>query len=248
MTSSSKKEAFIHSSSNSKFKERNDAIFGGLSGLEVMYDKEVPKDDPFAENYAERREKPRRPKKVPDHVLHPEKWTKYSLEEDGTSSVSNGKTGDALNKEIAMNFIAELKSRRATEVGRLMDEKMEIGEEELPSDYIGLKRKRDQLDEEDDSVKDLAIRDANNTAGSSTALIMKTYEVGQKLPRKPNFKSTVDKAEATAKELCLSHLSEGSVEIEEKSKEAYRIDEKKTKFNTVRKAKMSLRKCNDYDT
>jgi len=243
---SGRKEAFIHSSSNSKFKERNDAIFGGLSGLEERYDKEVPKDDPFAENYTRQREKPRRPKKVPDHVLHPEKWTKYSLEEDGTRSVSSGKTGDALNKEIAMNFIAELRSRRATAVGRLVDEKMEIGEEELPNDHTGLKRKRDKLDEDEDTVKDQAMRDTNTIIDSSTTLIMKTYEVGQKQPRKPNFKSNV-KGEVTAKELCLSHLSEGSAEIEEISKEAYRIDEKKTKFSTVRKAKRNLRKCNDYD-
>lgn len=235
-------DTFVHSSSNVKFNKRNDAIFGGLSGLEEKYDKEVPKDDPFAETYA-KKGKPRRPHKVPDHVLHPEKWTKYSLEEDGTSAVSTGQTGDALNREIAMNFITELKNRKAKETEKREDEKMETCVGEQLNNQTGLKRKIDQInDDDEEALTDKTSGNIRSVVKSGAATVMKTYEFGKKQSRKSNLHPKVDKAEGSEVELNLSHLSDVVIETQEKSSDNERINETKAKFNAVRKAKKNLRK------
>ena len=241
-------EAFVHSSSNVKFKERNDAIFGGLSGLEEKYDKEVRKDDPFSEICA-KKQKPRRPQKVPDHVLHPEKWTKYSLEEDGTSAVASGKTGDALNQEIAMNFINELRKRKSMEAEKCEDEKMDTSLEEQANNHTGLKRKRDRVaeDEEQALMEERRNRDVGKAVQSSTtAVVMKPYEFGQKQPKQSGLQPNVTKSEWSEKELNLSHLSEGVTDTEEaKSRDSGEVTETKPKFNAVRKKKKNLRR-NDF--
>ena len=236
------KEAFVHSSSNVTFNQRNDAIFGGLSGLEEKYEKEVPKDDPFAETCA-KKGKPRRPHKVPDHVLHPEKWTKYSLEEDGTGAVASGQTGDALNQEIAVNFIAELKNRKAKEAEKCEDGKMEVSVEEKTSNQTGLKRKRDQVEEDDEEpLTEKANENIRSTVNSGAAVVMKTYEFGQKQSRKSNLHPKADKSEGSETELNLSHLSDVVIETPETSRDSEMVNETKAKFNAVRKAKKNLRK------
>ena len=93
------KKEFLRLSGGSDFQGRADVIFGSLNLLE-----------PDRKQETESQVLPRVPKHVPDHVLHPEKWVKYSLEDDGTQKLA-GVTGDALNKHVALSFLADIHSR-----------------------------------------------------------------------------------------------------------------------------------------
>ena len=237
------KDTFVHSLANAKFKQRNDAIFGQLSGLEATHEKEVPKSDPFAETFAEKA-KPRRPKKVPDHVLHPEKWTKYSLEEDGTSEVEGG---DELNRDIAMKFITELRSRNSKEGGGGGEkEEMDMGEALYSGNDTSLKRKRDQVEKDEEEASRVEnLVNVNSAASSSAAVIMKTYEFGQKQAKKEVSHSKDVKEEVLERELNLSHLEEetdNDIRDETVKDNEMKSDQIKTKFNVVRKTKKNLRK------
>ena len=98
-----KKDGFLQIGGDSDFQGRSNSIFGCLDKLEP--DQKTEK--------CETESKPlgaRAPKRVPDHVLHPEKWTKYSLEEDGTEK-NAGMTGDALNRHAALSFMDEIRKR-----------------------------------------------------------------------------------------------------------------------------------------
>lgn len=99
-----KKDAFLQIGGDSDFQVRSSSIFGCLDRLEPekKTDKSETESKPLGT---------RAPKRVPDHVLHPEKWTKYSLEEDGTEK-SAGMTGDALNRHAALSFMDEIRRRK----------------------------------------------------------------------------------------------------------------------------------------
>lgn len=102
-TSPRKKPKYSHIDGDNNFQERSTAVFGCLDNLEPAKERNPPK-------------KPGRrlPHRVPDHVVHPEKWTKYSLEEDGTSSYQ-GVSGDVANRNIALSFLDDLRKRRSSE-------------------------------------------------------------------------------------------------------------------------------------
>lgn len=241
---SSNKDTFAHSLSNAKFSERNDAIFGGLSALEDKHEKEIPKDDPFSETHT-KKGKHRIPPKVPDHVLHPEKWTKYSLEEDGTAEIAGAlKPGADLNRDIAMRFIADLRQRKAMEAAETRDD-METSES---GTCVGLKRKRDDVEKDEEKA---AREEGNAVANVGSAVVMKTYEFGQKAVKKDgaHFKGT--KTVSTETELMLSHLDDGDDnsknEFEGGMVDEEMHEETKTKFHGVRKAKKNLRKTEPSD-
>lgn len=53
----------------------------------------------------------RRPARVPDHVTHPQNWTKYDLSDDGTqNSEYEGLSSDQLNRRAAFEFL-QLRSK-----------------------------------------------------------------------------------------------------------------------------------------
>lgn len=242
---SNEKDVFIHSLSNTKFSERNKAIFGELSALESKHEDGTTKEDPFAESYTEKG-KPRRPKKVPDHVLHPEKWTKYSLEEDGTAVlIGEGSKGVDLNKEIALEFISSLRERKAKEV-ETKDDKMENSEVSNLDVPVGLKRKRDEVEKEDEQA---AVEE--HRGGRGTAVMMKTYEFGKGHAKKATLEPGSRKSEdVREKVLTLPHLDDEA--DNDGSNEAAQTDEgnaKKTKalFHVVRKDKKHLRKTEPSD-
>lgn len=99
-----KKDEFLQIGGDSDFQDRSNSIFGCLDKLEP----EQKTENSEAESKSL---EPRAPKRVPDHVLHPEKWTKYSLEEDG-SEKNTGMTGDALNRHTALSFMDEIRKRK----------------------------------------------------------------------------------------------------------------------------------------
>ena len=102
-----KKEDFLRISGDGDFQGRSNSIFGCLDKLEP----EQKADDSEIERKPHGARLPSRPRRVPDHILHPEKWTKYSLEEDGSDKIP-GMSGDALNRHAALSFMDEIRNRK----------------------------------------------------------------------------------------------------------------------------------------
>ncbi len=252
MAASSDQPSFSPSNVDAGFQSRRNAIFAGLTDLEKKHEKEISTDDPFAENFDAERLRNRRPKRVPDHVLHPQKWQKYSLEEDGTDSKDyESVSGDNLNKRIATNFLQELADRKKKEKKDDDDddydlEAMDTNEKVVFQKPENLKRKLEDLENDDTRAeKD----DFNESQRSGCCIRMKTYEFGQKSQKPQKDEKPVDKIktsiELSGKELALSHLEEN--DEEGKSKESnvgnhIEIEKVKPKFDEHRKIKRNIRK------
>lgn len=107
--STGKKDEFLRISGDSDFQDRSSSIFGSLDRLEPEQ-----KSETESKTVSGPQAGCRAPKRVPDHVLHPEKWTKYSLEDDGTDK-NTGMTGDALNRHVALSFMDEIRKRKVNQ-------------------------------------------------------------------------------------------------------------------------------------
>eukprot|EP00112_Aurelia_sp_Birch-Aquarium-sp1_P025916 Seg888.25 transcript_id=Seg888.25/GoldUCD/mRNA.D3Y31 product="hypothetical protein" protein_id=Seg888.25/GoldUCD/D3Y31 len=252
MEQSPDKDPFVLPAGNAQFRSRNDAIFGSLTALEQKHENVTPKDDPFSEaDVAEKqRRKPRRPAMVPDHVLHPQKYTKYSLEEDGTKSYGHGaddgsrlssSQGDQLNKRVALDFLKDLKERK------IKDQKDTNKEDDdVSPEKSSLKRKRDQViaDEEQAGRESLGSDEAKSSTGSSGACHkMQTYEFGRRHENKEGknlHKTDIDVE--VGKELNLSHLEDEKSDLITDADVASISDNSKSKFSKSRKVKRNLRK------
>ncbi|KXJ27777.1 hypothetical protein AC249_AIPGENE9120 [Exaiptasia diaphana] len=99
------KKEFLHIDGDEGFQSRAKSIFESLDNLEPSKESEKSASPDVA------RGKRRRPNQVPDHVLHPEKWTKYSLEEDGSESLGR-LSANEVNRHAALSFLNEMKNRR----------------------------------------------------------------------------------------------------------------------------------------
>ena len=104
-SSKAKKPKYSQLNGDDSFQQRSSAVFSSLDRLEPARESEPRRSDR------------RLPRRVPDHVVHPEKWTKYSLEEDGTSGL-RGVSGDVSNRNIALSFLEDLRKRREAELKR----------------------------------------------------------------------------------------------------------------------------------
>lgn len=96
---------FLHLKGDSSFQERSSAIFSCLDNLEPQ--------NADNENNAQSEDDtvgPLRCRK-PDHVVHPEKWKKYSLED--VKETVDGLSGDQLNRHAAISFLEDLRKRKA---------------------------------------------------------------------------------------------------------------------------------------
>ena len=102
-----KKDGFLRIGGDSDFQGRSHSIFGCLDKLEP--EQKTEKSETGSKSLGA---PARAPKRVPDHVLHPEKWTKYSLEEDGTEKNAGMLTSDALNRHAALSFMDEIRKRK----------------------------------------------------------------------------------------------------------------------------------------
>ncbi len=194
--------SFVHTACDNQFMSRSDAIFSGLANLEKKHEEGLSKDDPFAEiapvHRQARHGRNRRPNRVPDHVLHPQKWTEYSLKEDGSEGYKH-LTGDNLNKRVAAEFLQDLAKQR--KVGNTGASDVNA-DEKIPfqKPVVSNKRKRGDL-EDDDSDKSVPI----SNQGPAKFITMKTFEFGQK-KEKPKQKEVFNKAGNG--QLSLSHLEE----------------------------------------
>ena len=93
-------DEFLHIKGDSNFQQRSSAVFSCLDNLE-------PDHDTKNESKGERSRRCR----IPDHIVHPERWGKYSLED--VKEAIGGLSGDALNRHVALSFIDDLKKRKA---------------------------------------------------------------------------------------------------------------------------------------
>lgn len=247
-----------------QFKTRSNAVFASLAVLERKHEQEVIKEDPFAENLAgvgdgQTKRKNRRPHRVPDHVLHPQKWTEYSLKEDGTSipgGTAGNLKGDNLNKNIALDFLHDLKKRKKIETGCGDSSNAEgtsgkEGEEVQFHKPMNLKRKLDQLDDGDKNSMQCAEDEHWQPAASDSmqgnVIRMKAFEFGDKpearQPKKVQSKS------AAGVELSLSHLEENESGdgIDTQTDKETNKDNLTAKFGGTRRSKRNARKFHPED-
>lgn len=103
---SEKNSDFLHIHGDKDFQKRSESVFASLDRLEPQKEEEKELKRTIS----------KRPHKVPDHVLHPQKWTKYSLEEDGSEQMGRMNAND-INKHAALSFLDELKERRKSGSG-----------------------------------------------------------------------------------------------------------------------------------
>jgi hypothetical protein len=113
---------------DTSFQNRSNSIFGRLGTLEASNENSgVETEDETARkeqrsvnkarNNSPRSASRRLPARVPQHVLSPEKWTKYSLENDGSDEF-RGLNEHSLNKHAAHSFLSDLKKRKSVENSR----------------------------------------------------------------------------------------------------------------------------------
>lgn len=218
-----KKDGFLRIGGDSDFQGRSNSIFGCLDSLEPEQKTEK----------IETESKPlgaRAPKRVPDHVLHPEKWTKYSLEEDGTEKNAGMLTGDALNRHAALSFIDEIRKRKENTNKNVEFESDVVMAEKHVFSKSAIKHK---MEVDEIPPKSLLVDGVN---------IMPEYVIGQSPAKTPKTQS---QAYPAGDAVCLEHLKEqdalekgtdnASSEITKISKSAGE-DKEKTTF-TKRKVK-----------
>lgn len=109
---------------DSSFQNRSNSIFERLGSLEQSNENSIVRTELETAGKRQRnvnrsRNSPRSgsrrlPARVPQHVLSPEKWTKYSLENDGSENF-RGMNEHGLNKHVAHSFLADLKKRKSVE-------------------------------------------------------------------------------------------------------------------------------------
>lgn len=195
-TMAEKKDEYLRLSGDLDFQGRINSIFGCLDKLEPEQKGETEETkskplDPQAPKKA--------PKHVPDHVLHPEKWTKYSLEDDGTEK-NTGMTGDALNRHVALSFMDEIRKRKESPEKHTESESdVEMSEKHVFSKSV-IKHKM-QVDESN-----------SKSQFAEGVNVMPEYVVGEspaKTPKKERSTQPADKQlHSPGDKVCLGHLDE----------------------------------------
>lgn len=218
--SNTEETPFQHSSANNEFMNRVNSIFGSLDTIEKKYeetakDNTIPQDDSKSEDFDSKtdfkRPRPKAPimEKIntpgdlrdklnkkrfssPGHIQNPDKWQKYSLEDDGTNNVIKKLSGDQLNKKIALDFITNLKPKADSD-----------GKESTEDCKIVFKTP--QVIEEDNKINDIS----TSLPHSGQAIVMKEYDFGCK---KAKGKQTVRAKEhcSNSNEVALSYIDDGN--------------------------------------
>lgn len=224
---SEKKDDFLRIGGDSNFQDRSNAIFGCLDKLEPEQkaEKSETESKPLG---------PRAPKRVPEHVLHPEKWTKYSLEYDGTEN-NTGMTGDALNRQTALSFLEEIRKRKENTCKSAELESDVVMAEKHVFSKSAIKHK---MEVDEDHSRSQIVEGVN---------IMPEYVVGQspaKTPkRQPPQAQSADKTKHSPGDgVCLEHLEEQeTVETARSTKEVSDSAEEQKEKATFTKRKVKVR-------
>ncbi|XP_065840897.1 U5 small nuclear ribonucleoprotein TSSC4-like [Oscarella lobularis] len=101
-------KTFALSGTESDFRARAAAVFNSIPAPTAKTNESEADAivmPPPSSRPQRRREAAKRAKPAPDHVLHPDKWTKYSLDDVNVCS-------DAQNSRAAFDFLAELRERK----------------------------------------------------------------------------------------------------------------------------------------
>ena len=226
---------------DSSFQNRSNSVFDRLNSLEPANDN----SSASIENETRRKKQEdaniksrnisarsggskRLPARVPQHVLSPEKWTKYSLENDGTENLK-GINEHSLNKYAARSFLADLKKRNAyknsnkslnccenitTETRRnVQSDKVTANEQTLKTNVENDEVLRSEIDTKFLFKKPEPTIDMTSTTTGvwkDGTYIMPEYEVGSAKPKaSPKQGNSLGKEPAGGKGLViLSHLGD----------------------------------------
>ena len=232
------KDGFLRIGGDSDFQGRSNSIFGCLDKLEPEQKTEKIETDSKPRALGARA-----PKRVPDHVLHPEKWTKYSLEEDGTEKNAGMLTGDALNRHAALSFMDEIRKRKENSNKSVELESDVVMAEKHVFSKSAIKHK---MEVDEIPPKYLLVDGVN---------IMPEYVIGQSPAKTPKTQSQAYPAKKTphspGEAVHLEHLSEEdalekgvdnvSSEITKISKSAGEEKERTTFTKRKVKARVGLR-------
>ena len=188
-----KTDGFLQIGGDSDFQGRSHSIFGCLDKLE-------PEQKTEQSETGWKSRGARAPKRVPDHVLHPEKWTKYSLEEDGTEKNAGMLTGDALNRHAALSFMDEIRKRKENSNKSVELEADVVMAEKHVFSKSAIKHK---MEVDEIPPKSLLVDGVN---------IMPEYVIGQSPAKSPKTQSRAYPAKKTPHSpgdaVCLEHLKE----------------------------------------
>ena len=150
-----------------------------------------------------------RPARVPCHVVHPKKWTKYDLSDDGTkNSDFKGLSSDQVNRKAAFEFLNTLKHKDSETTPS----------ETTPTDTslpLKFKKPSKVMKEVSKETKDHD-HDHQSVSGphSSGAMLMPEYVVGAKKQQRP-ARPTAQASRSSASSVMLSHLGNDDEEDEE---------------------------------
>lgn len=202
------KKDFLHINGDEGFQSRANSIFESLDNLEPS--KESEKSPPRHVSGGKRR----RPNQVPDHVLHPEKWTKYSLEEDGSESLGR-LSANEVNRHAALSFLNDLKNRRKT----TEKESDSSGDQSDNEKHHSFAKPRDKL-------TDTSSTDRQHAISKQGVTVMPEYVVGKtktetktskkkKITSVTSLSSTSSTSQHTHADVHISHLLDTDLEPNE---------------------------------
>jgi len=127
---------------------------------------------------------------VPNHVVNPEKWKKYSLKDDGSLLMSKGRSADEVNTAVAMDFISQLKKRKSLD-GESSDAQEDASSCSSPASTLPSSTNEDphvftvpalpnRPENNKSTQEDMTVLSKGSSSNhSSKAWCMDTYEVGK---------------------------------------------------------------------
>ena len=158
------------------------------------------KEESFTTKVSDKRRHLRDRRITPDHIIHPEKWQKYSLEDTDLST-------DSQNKQAAFAFLAELRERKSHTKEQALEKSNYSPKFKKPREGARLKTGK--------SGSIQSQRNSENSARGKT--VLKEYVVGVSQPRKRKATNPVcgemPAARTMPTTLMLSHLEEEEGEV-----------------------------------
>lgn len=220
-------EEFKLNSQNHEFSDRVNSIFGSLTETKSLSAKseaspgkpkqaqgrfpsykrtgnEISRDHSYRP-LDNRRFQNKRPSKPPDHVLRPEKYTKYSLKNDGTVKLSVGMSADALNKKIALDFINDIKQQKSKD-GEITTSIEKSDDLKL---HIKFSKRKPQAETAETNSSSLF-----QSSHGGKARVMGTFEFGQKQTNEKKEKMRKSTSNNVSSNIKLNYYDEEDEEEE----------------------------------
>lgn len=221
-----KSNEFKLNSQNHEFSDRVNSIFGSLTetnslsvkseaspnkpkqaqdGFPSYKQRTIISHDKSYNRHDNRRFQNKRPSKPPDHVLRPEKYTKYSLKNDGTAKLSAGLSADALNKKIALDFINDIKQQKGK------DEEITNSIEKSDDSKLRIKFSKRKPQETRETNSSSLFQSSHG----GKARVMGTFEFGQKQTKEKKEKRIKSASQDVSSSIKLNYYDEEEEKEEE---------------------------------